>query len=245
VKIARLYMFFLVFLLPFISKSQQIIDSSQFIKVYLFPGQGSDYRLYNNLALDPCFDTIHVSYPMPEPDESVFEFSKRILPQIDTNKPFVLIGVSLGGMICTELADVINPKKIIVVSSAKCKSELPGHYTFQQKIPLNKIVPKEIVKMGAVILQPLVEPDRNENKETFVDMLTSKDPTYLKRTVDMIINWQRTSYSEKIIHIHGDNDHTISVDNVKYDFLIENGSHMIMLTRGDELSILINEILLN
>ena len=37
----------------------------------------------------------------------------------------------------------------------------------------------------------------------------------------MIVNWDRTRYSEQIIHIHGDKDHTIPIKNLEYDYLIE------------------------
>jgi hypothetical protein len=74
-------------------------------------------------------------------------------------------------------------------------------------------------------------------------MLKAKDPMYLKRTSEMIINWQRERYSDDIIHIHGDSDHTIPVKNVNCDHLIKNGSHMMILTRGEEVNTLLLEIL--
>ena len=59
----------------------------------------------------------------------------------------------------------------------------------------------------------------------------------------MIINWDRTTYSDKIIHIHGDNDHTIPIKNVRYDYLMEEGSHMMMITRAGEINQIIDHIL--
>jgi hypothetical protein len=100
-----------------------------------------------------------------------------------------------------------------------------------------------MTKAGARMLQGIVEPDRKKDKETFKEMLKAKDPLYLKRTVDMIINWERTDYSPEIIHIHGDRDHTIPVKNIQYDYLIKDGSHMIMLTRTGEINRIIRSIL--
>jgi hypothetical protein len=75
-------------------------------------------------------------------------------------------------------------------------------------------------------------------------MLKEKDPLYLKRTVEMITHWERTTYPDRIVHIHGNNDHTIPVRNVKVDYLVEGGSHMMMITRADEINELVREILL-
>ena len=221
----------------------QITSAQNVTNVYFFPGQGSDERLFSKIKLDSNFRTIYITYPVPERKTTLTEYAIIISKQIDTSQKFILVGVSLGGMICTELADNFKPEKIIIISSAKCRKELPFRYRFQKVIPLNKLIPKRIIKIGAQVLQPIVEPDRKKNKAVFKSMLKSKTPKYYKRTVNMIINWDRKTYSEKIIHIHGTKDHTIPIRNVKYNYKIDKGSHMMTLTRGEEINELMKTIL--
>lgn len=211
--------------------------------IYLFPGQGADYRQFKHLIVPPGYDTVRISYPVPEKRETLPHYARRFIREIDRSSPYILMGVSLGGMICTELADTLDPLKTIIISSAKTTGELPGRYTFQHKIPLNRVIPKGITKAGARILQGIVEPDRRYDKETFKDMLKRKDPTYLKRTVDMIINWQRNTCPPQIVHIHGNRDHTIPVRNVHYDYLVDGGSHMMIITHAGEINRIIEKIL--
>lgn len=211
--------------------------------VYFFPGQGSDEKVFQKITLPSQFNCTYISYPVPAAGQSLPEYARQFIPQLDTSGRYILIGYSLGGMICTELAEVLNPEKIIIISSAKSKRELPKLYTFQRQFPINKIVPKSLVKAGALILQPMVEPDRKKEKEVFVSMLKAKDPMYLKRTSEMIINWEKETYSGSIIHIHGDADNTIPVKKIKYNYLVKGGSHMMVLTRGEEINRLVNEIL--
>lgn len=211
--------------------------------IYLFHGQGSDARLFKHLRIPPGYDTTHITFPLPHRKESLAGYALRFIPEIDTTSPFILMGVSLGGMICTELADTLTPERVIIISSAKRFAELPGRYTFLQKIPLNRIIPKRLIKGGGRLLQGIVEPDRKHDKETFKEMLKAKDPLYLKRTVDMIVNWNRTGCSDQVVHIHGDKDHTIPIKNVQYNYLVEDGSHMMMVTRASEINLIISEIL--
>ena len=211
--------------------------------IYLFPGQGADYRQFRDLQIPVGYDTVHMTYPVPEKHETLPEYAHRFIHFIDRGSPYVLMGVSLGGMICTELTDTLEPQQTILISSAKSSDELPGRYTFQKKIPLNRLIPKRLTKGGARMLQGIVEPDRRYDKETFKDMLRRKDPSYLKRTADMIVSWDRSSYSNEIIHIHGDNDHTIPVKYVTPNFLIREGSHLMVLTRAGEISEILSEIL--
>ena len=60
----------------------------------------------------------------------------------------------------------------------------------------------------------------------------------------MIINWDRIDFGSNIVHIHGDNDHTIPIKNVNCNFLIQGGSHMMVLTRTKEINKIIISILL-
>lgn len=211
--------------------------------VYLFPGEGSDERIFSKIKFDSNFRVVHIVLPTPEKGADMKVYARVISSQVDTNGKYIFIGVSLGGMICAELADYMKPEKIIIISSAKCCKELPFRYRFQKIIPLNKIIPKGLIKSGAQFLQPLVEPDRKLHEDVFKSMLKSKNTDYYKRTVNIILNWNRQKSNNKIIHIHGTNDHTIPIRNVKADYKIADGSHMMTLTRGEEINKIIQSIL--
>ncbi|MBL7911892.1 MAG: alpha/beta hydrolase [Bacteroidia bacterium] len=184
-----------------------------------------------------------MSYPIPEKGISMKDYALILKKQIDTASNYSFIGVSIGGMLCSELADVLQPKKTIIISSAKCRKELPFRYRFQKSIPIYKLFPKGAIKFGARMLQPIVEPDRNKNKTTFKSMLKNKNSKFLKRTVNMIIRWDKKTYNKNIIHIHGTKDHTLPIQKTKPTVVIEKGSHMMTLTRGKEIEKILNSLL--
>ncbi len=213
--------------------------------VYFFSGQGSDYRLFDSIKIDSGFVKKFIHYPTPTRRSNLKEYSISLLNQIDTTSEFYLIGVSFGGMICCELSEVIKPKKIIIISSAKNRNELPSRYKFMKMFPVYKLFFPQLLKMGSRVVQPIVEPDRNKNKKTFVAMLKDKNKFFLKRSIGMIISWDREVNNRKIYHIHGDNDHTLPIKKVKTDFSVVNGSHMMTLTSANEVSSIINKLLLS
>ena len=213
--------------------------------VYLIPGQGADYRLYNNLKLDSCFETKHIEYFTPVKGWSMRDFAVELAKQIDTTRQFYIVGVSFGGMLAIEMNQFLNPNTVIVISSAKSRKEFPFGYRFQKAIPLYKVVPKRLYKIGSKIVQPIFEPDRRHCKETFKAMLHDKDPAFLKNVTALIMEWERESIDPDIIHIHGERDNTLPARNIKYHFLLEGGSHLIVLTRGEEVSDLVNNILIS
>lgn len=211
--------------------------------VYFLPGQGADERLFNNIVLDSQYVVKHIEYTIPDVSDNMYTFAHKMAQQIDTTEPFILIGASFGGMLATEMNDFLSPEKVIIISSAKSQYELPKRYQRQKKNKLYKLVTPRMTKVGALILQPIVEPDRFRENATFRSMLWDKNPIYMQQSVRLIIEWNRSDYDENIIHIHGNRDKTVPIRNVDYDILVENGSHMMTLTEGENLSLILNQLL--
>ncbi len=93
--------------------------------IYLIPGQGADYRLFKNLNIDSSFVSHNIHYTIPCKGWSMTDYAKELSGQIDTSSKYIIIGISLGGMLATEMGDFLNPEKIIIISSTKCREKLP------------------------------------------------------------------------------------------------------------------------
>lgn len=238
------WIFLLLFCGGFSWASAGQIDTNRLIPVYALPGQGADARLFDSIILSQPYVLIVLEYGTPKKGASLRQFAQSLLPNIDTTQPFVLLGTSLGGMLCVELSDLVQPTHTIIISSAKTALELPFRYRFQKKIPLYKLFPGFILRGGAKLLQPIVEPDRRNHKKTFKDMLRKKEGVYMKRTVGLIIQWERTSQPNDVIHIHGTKDHTLPIRKIEQvDYVIESGSHMMTLTKAKEINQILEQIL--
>lgn len=138
---------------------------AQNYRVYFIPRQGSDYRLFQHLALSDGFIKVNVKCPTPHTNQTLPDYARQLSVQFDTTMPFVIIGVLLGGMLATELTDLLHPEKTIIISSAKCQQELPWCYKVFRKFLLNRYLHPRLYCMGSKIAQPFVEPDRRNAKE--------------------------------------------------------------------------------
>ncbi len=212
-------------------------------KIYLIPGQGSDYRIYKYFKFND-FDTVHIHYTIPEKNETMKSYAHKLAEQIDTSGRYSIIGVSLGGMLAVELSEFLNPEETIIISSAENRNELPFRYRFMKKFPINKIFGGGFLKFAAPFAQIIVEPDSKKERATCKSMLKNKNKLFMKRSVNMIINWNREINDTKIIHIHGDKDHTIPLRNIKnVTYVVKGGSHMMTLTKGKILKPIIRSFL--
>jgi pimeloyl-ACP methyl ester carboxylesterase len=121
--------------------------------IYLFHGQGSDQRIFDSLVFDSIYSIERIHYDIPEKGATMESFARQLSKQIDTTKPFILIGMSLGGMLCAELQEIMDPEMVVLISSAQNRSELPFRYRFQRIIPLYEIIPAPWLLAGAKWVQ--------------------------------------------------------------------------------------------
>lgn len=215
-------------------------------KIYLLPGQGGDGRLFQNLDLSPFeVEIINYSDTIPKKGETLPQYAARIAKAIDTTERFALVGVSFGGMIAVEIADILETEKVFIISSAKNKKELPKHFDFVRRIRLHNAVPGKVSIKMSHFVRPLFEPSIRRDKLLFKSMVEGKDPRYLKRAIKMLIEWERTENTSEIIHIHGTEDNTLPFKKIKNPVEIEEGSHMMVVFRAEEIRSIILEHLTN
>ena len=82
------------------------------------------------------------------------QYARKLIPKIDTSASFILIGVSLGGMVAAELNEILHPLQTIIISSAKNRHELPKRYKFMRVLPLYKLFPRfPVVKFRSFVFE--------------------------------------------------------------------------------------------
>jgi len=206
----------------------------------MIPGQGSDTRLFKHLQIEG-YDTIGINYLIPEKNEGMNAFARRMAAEIDTTENFALLGVSLGGMLAMEMSSFINPDQIILISSAKNENEIPAMYKVFRKVPINKIIGGRFLKFCTVLFQPVYEPLGKEDQILWRSMIKEKDPKFMRRATDCIVNWEGNSYKDlEVLHIHGSKDRTLPIKNVGEHYCIEDGTHIMTLTEAKQISEVIN-----
>src|SRR4051812_28671655 len=112
------------------------------MNVYLISGLGADKRAFAYLKLDPALNLIPIDWIDTLPNETLEAYAIRLAQKIDTTQPFCLIGLSLGGIMASEISTILKPQKTILLSSVSCYNELPALYKFGGKLKLHKLIPE-------------------------------------------------------------------------------------------------------
>src|SRR5690606_8062739 len=92
-------------------------------RVYFIPGLGADERLFSQLNLKGI-EEHYLNWIEPEDCTTMADYAARYVPMIDTSEPFYILGMSMGGMMAIELQKLIQPEKLILVSTVKTRLEI-------------------------------------------------------------------------------------------------------------------------
>lgn len=209
--------------------------------IYCISGLGADERAFSKLKIAGY--KLHViKWLLPKVNESIQLYAERMRADIKEENP-ILMGLSFGGMICTEIAKQIPVDKIIIISSIKSSKELPFWMKTVAALKLNKIVPLKSTRLTQPIQNKMLGVQSQEEKTLVASLRKNVDLPYTDWAVNQAINWQNNWQHPNIYHIHGDKDYMFPIKNIKADFTIKKGGHFMIMNRAAEVSECINSIL--
>jgi pimeloyl-ACP methyl ester carboxylesterase len=205
------------------------------LTVYFIPGLGADYRLYNNINL-PDVESIYLAWPEPNKCTNLQEYTLLLLPLINTSKPFVICGTSMGGMVAIELCKHVKPQRLILISTVKTRFEFPAHLRVMAKTRLHEVLINALKPTLSGMMDLLVSWQSETQRTIFLDMLNSCSPQYLKFALDACVNWDNEQMPENYIHLHGTKDPLFSISKLHNTIPIEGGNHFMVYENGKEIS---------
>ena len=209
-------------------------------KIYLISGLGADERVFKNLNFGD-FEPHFIKWIEPFKNENLPDYAKRLLPEITTEKPLI-VGVSFGGMIAVEISKLIYYPKVIIVSSAQTKKDIPEIYRFLGSLKIHYFIPSFILNSANFITYWLFGVTTFEDKKLLKAILEDTNIHFLKWALLAISTWKNETMNDDIIHIHGNNDKILPLKNIhSVDFKVVNGGHLMILNKAQE----INSILKN
>lgn len=178
----------------------------------------------------------------PEKEDTLESYARRISAVITSPNP-ILIGLSFGGMLAIEIAKYRPVKKCILISSCKSSKEIPTRLKLIGKSGITKVLPGSVMKKPNFVLEHLFGAKTKEEKSFLKEILADTDPDFLKWALNAIIKWKNTTIPKNTISIHGDDDKILPIKNIKVDYVIKEGGHIMVVNKAKEVERVIREVL--
>lgn len=212
--------------------------------VYFISGLGMDERIFYPLNL-PEINRVYIQWVQPLEEDTIATYAKKLLPQIDVSQPIVIVGYSFGGMLATELSQLIPTAKIILLSSAVTASAIPNKYQVFRRWKVIDRIPFRILRRPNAPVFYIFGIKSKQNKTFFKEVMQTTDEHRFKWTVKAIQQWDNEIIPKNVIQIHGTKDLLLPLIPNETSIKIEGGGHFMLLEQVEEVSTVLQSVLKN
>lgn len=201
------------------------------IHVYLMPGMAANPSIFEHIKLPPQEFTLHtLSWVLPEDNESLSDYAKRMSLKLIHKKP-VLLGVSFGGVLVQEMAKHVELSKLIIVSAVKSKQELPRRMKLSRKLRLYKALPTKLIEDIEILAKYAFGETVKNRVALYQKYLSMNDRRYLSWAVKEMVCWDQEEATPGVIHIHGDQDRVFPLKYIDRPIVVPGGTHIMVITK--------------
>ena len=85
--------------------------------------------------------------------------------------------------------------------------------------------------------------ESTEDKQTLRSVVIESDAGFIRWAMRAIVKWENEILPEPYFHIHGSSDEILPIKYTHPTHIIPNGKHLMVMTKAEELNLLLNEIL--
>ncbi len=210
-------------------------------KVYFISGLGADKRVFSFLDLSFC-EPVFIDWIRPEANESLEHYALRLKAYITEPSP-VIIGISFGGMLATEIAKTDPQSKVIIISSNKTATEFPPYLRTGNYFPVYKWTTASMAKSFMLRSGWILGGKNKESKKILRQIILDSDTEFVKWAISAILKWKNRQMPGNLVHIHGTADKLLPYRYVKADYTIDGGTHIMTLDNPHTVSALLRRII--
>jgi pimeloyl-ACP methyl ester carboxylesterase len=186
-------------------------------KWFILPGMGASASMYNALRRTVAFEINFINWPDYRCEKTYADVARRVITEHGISDGDIVGGSSLGGMIALEMAEIVNPKAIILLGSAVTSKEVQNLLAIIA--PLVSITPISVI-------QVLV----GKNKNLVSSMFANTNPEFIRAMCTYLSSWAGYQGSlEKVFRLHGKKDLIIPCPTTGCD-IVEEAGHLIAMT---------------
>lgn len=206
------------------------------MRVYFISGLGADARVFTHIQLPEGMEAVYLDWIEPQVDETLSEYAKRMSHRIDTKVPFVLAGLSMGGMVVQEMARFIQPERILLFSSVRHPAELPYYLHWAGKARMHRYIPIRWLKAGSFVKR-FFTAETASDKALMRAVVADGDPHFIRWAMHAILQWQSPPIHDiPIHHIHGKKDIVLPLRYTHPDTILQDAGHMLVLTHAPQVN---------
>lgn len=212
------------------------------MKVYFISGLAADKRVFKHINLPTGYEPVYLDWIIPLKNETLESYALRLSEKIDTKENFSLVGLSMGGMIATEITKKLNPVTTILLSSVPSYKHFPVQFRIAYFLRLHKMMPMSVLK-SASIMKRFFSDEDPQDKLIIKQVIKDSDTRFIRWAIDAILKWKNEDIPGNMYQIHGTNDLVLPIRYTKPTHIIHKAGHLMVMSKANDLNKIIGEVL--
>jgi hypothetical protein len=155
----------------------------------------------------------------------------------------VLVGLSFGGMLSTEIARAFPNVFAVLLSSSKTEAEIPPLYHVGKWLPAYKWLPDGLQKLVMRSYEKAFGVTSPAGKLIYQNVITNADMAFNKWAVWALLHWQNMQVPPNVVHVHGTADKVLFYKYVRCDITVQNGGHLMVMEQAAEVSGILQKLI--
>lgn len=209
------------------------------------PGLAANSAIFEYIKLpEDKFESHMLEWIIPGKKESLKDYAQRMVRYIK-HENIVLVGVSFGGVVVQEMSKYVSIQRLIIISSVKCKDELPRRMRFAAKTGFHKLLPVSLLDYLDYIEKFPLNDFLKKRAVLYNKYLSVRNHKYIHWAVEHMVKWECKEPMEDLVHIHGDEDLVFPYKYIKGCITVKGGTHIMIINRFRWFNKHLPEIILN
>lgn len=205
------------------------------MQVYFISGLGADKTVFQLLDLSYC-TPVFIDWIKPLDNEPLQHYALRLKEHYQMPADAVIVGLSFGGMLATEIAKQFPGTQVILLSSSKTKNEIPRLYRAGNYLPLYKWLPGNIQRLFMRLMEKSFGIRSIQGKEIYRNVIKRADIAFNSWAIWALLHWDNTIVPSSIVHIHGTADKILFYKNITANITVKAGGHLMVIEDAAEIS---------
>jgi len=216
-------------------------------RLIMIPGMGTDHRLFAaQKEVVPDLEVLRLGKPLA--GESLADYAARLAGAVPTQQPYLLGGVSMGGMLALELAGKLTPgpRAVVLIASCRHPGAIPAS-TFR----MGRVIctmPDLFIRLMRDYLPPpfahRLGPVPPEIRDVARAMYRETSVAFFRWAGMAIMRWPGVADpGVPVEHLHGDQDQLIRSSHVQPTQWLEGAGHLPTFTHPQAVNTFLLEAL--
>lgn len=212
-------------------------------KIFFFSGLGANELAFSKIG-DLDYPKIMVGWIKNHKNESLNSYAKRLIEIYKIKSSDYLAGLSFGGLIAQEIANILGNSSVILISSFRDKSDLKFVFKFALNLRIHQIFPMIKIPIIEEIIANILNSGSADSKKVLKEMIKTTDYRLMNWSINKIAESKFDPNSNiTLFNILGNKDRILSRWSNPNSFIIDGGSHFMVYDKADELTEILAEIL--